>query len=124
MFGLPLGSGLALVDDHALKVLALGLLGGDFPDDGLEVGVVIVGLGPLGLRQKLVREGALERSSHSEDTVVGLLGTQTLKSLLHNLILLGDQVVGTQARLPVSSVVEVPLASGRIQRINHGRFMM
>ena len=29
-----LGRGLALVDDHALEVLALGLLGGDFPDDG------------------------------------------------------------------------------------------
>ena len=32
---------LALVDDHALEVLALGLLGGDFPDDGLEVRVVL-----------------------------------------------------------------------------------
>lgn len=29
-----LGGGLALVDDHALEVLALGLLGGDFPDNG------------------------------------------------------------------------------------------
>lgn len=37
-----LGGGFALVDDHALKVLALGLLGGDFPDDGLEVGVVLM----------------------------------------------------------------------------------
>jgi len=33
--GLPLG------DDHALKVLALGLLGHDFLDDGGEVGVVL-----------------------------------------------------------------------------------
>lgn len=33
--------GLPLVDDHALQVLALGLLGGDFFDDGREVGVVL-----------------------------------------------------------------------------------
>ncbi|KAI7515074.1 hypothetical protein KC347_g135 [Hortaea werneckii] len=102
----------------------------------------------------------LERSSHSEDTVVGLLGTQTLESLLHNLILLGDQVVGTVSPPWVSTVLGVPSApipavplclllsilgglgtyrrpsfrypalskyhslSGRIQRINHGRFII
>lgn len=50
----------------------------------------------------------LERSSHSEDTVVGLLGTQALKSLLHNLILLGDQVVGTVSPPRVSTVLSLP----------------
>lgn len=108
----------------------------------------------------------LERSPHSEDTVVSLLGAQTLEGLLHNLILLGDQVVGTVSPPWVSTVLGVPFGplpailscllpstlesgrrarglgtyrrpsfrypalskyhslSGRIQRINHGRFMM
>ncbi|KAI7326983.1 hypothetical protein KC326_g159 [Hortaea werneckii] len=106
----------------------------------------------------------LKRSSHSEDTIVGLLGTQTLKRLLHNLILLGNQVVGTVSPPWVSAVLGIPLPSfstmrflflfsilnddhvgwgayrrpsfrypalskyhslsGRIQRINHGRFMI
>jgi hypothetical protein len=81
----------------------------------------------------------LERPAHAEDAVVGLLGCQTLHGALHDLALLGDQIVGPvvlvsppilplyhfpspmasastsrssvpQTELPVSGVVEVPLA--------------
>jgi hypothetical protein len=81
----------------------------------------------------------LERPTHAEDAVVRLLGRQALQSALHDFALLGDQIVGPvilvsplfhlfyhftgstvaatdsrslvpQAELPVSGVVEVPLA--------------
>jgi hypothetical protein len=81
----------------------------------------------------------LERSAHAEDAVVRLLGCQALHGALHDLALLGNQIVGPvvlisplfpslyhscspmasasgsrsfvpQAELPVSGVVEVPLA--------------
>lgn len=81
----------------------------------------------------------LECPAHAEDAVVGLLGCQTLHGARHDLALLGDQVVGPiilvsppklplyhpaspmatacfsrsfvpQTELPVSGVVEVPLA--------------
>jgi hypothetical protein len=41
-----------------------------------------------------IRSSYLERSAHAEDTVVGLLGRQTLESELHLGALLGNQVVG------------------------------
>lgn len=81
----------------------------------------------------------LESPAHAEDAVVGVLGCQTLHGALHDLALLGDQIVGPvvlvsplfpslsdfpspmasvfhsrssvpQTELPVSGVVEVPLA--------------
>ena len=81
----------------------------------------------------------LECPAHAEDAVVGLLGRQTLHGALHDLALLGNQIVGPgslvspllpslyqfrspmasasesrsfvpQTELPVSGVVEVPLA--------------
>ena len=81
----------------------------------------------------------LESPAHAEDAVVGLLGCQALHGALHDLALLRNQVVGPivlvsppilplclfpipmasagvsrsfvpQTELPVSGVVEVPLA--------------
>jgi hypothetical protein len=81
----------------------------------------------------------LERSAHAEDAVVRLLGCEALHGALHDLALLGNQVIGPvlqvsplslslyqsygpmasashsrssvpQTKLPVSGVVEVPLA--------------
>jgi hypothetical protein len=54
----------------------------------------LLGLRPLVLGQKLVRDGALEGAADAVDAIVGLLGRETLEGLDDVLVLLGDQVVG------------------------------
>jgi hypothetical protein len=76
----------------------------------------------------------LERPAHAEDAVVGLLGCQTLHGALHDLALLGDQIVGpvvlvSPPILPLyhflyPALSKYHLLSGWAQRISQGRFMM
>jgi hypothetical protein len=88
----------------------------------------------------------LERPAHAEDAVVGLLGCQTLHGALHDLALLGDQIVGPVVLVsppilpwPPRPLPDLPylrpsflypalskyhLLSGWAQRISQGRFMM
>lgn len=95
----------------------------------------------------------LESPAHAEDAVVRLLGRQALHGALHDLALLGDQIVGPLIHIsPLfltgtilisngapKSIPDLPylrpsflyaaaskyqLLSGLAQRMSHGRFMM
>jgi hypothetical protein len=51
----------------------------------------------------------LEGAAQAENTVVGLLGSETLEGVLDDVVLLGQEVVGAQTELPVASGVAVPV---------------
>lgn len=59
----------------------------------------LLGLGPLVLGQQLVLVTALDGATETVDTVVGLLGRQTLKSNLHSLGLLLVKIVVSKKSL-------------------------
>lgn len=82
------------VDSHGIEGGLLGLLGFDDLDEGQQVGSVFLVLGPLGLGEQLVRNGALHGAANAENAVVAGLGVETGKGSLNGLGLLGDEVVG------------------------------
>jgi hypothetical protein len=100
---------LPLLDNHSLEVLALVHLSLDVGDELGKVWCVILSLGPLLLGQELVGHGELESSAQTEDTVVGFLWSETLQGSLHDIVLLGEQVIGPQTELPVAGGVAVPV---------------
>jgi hypothetical protein len=51
----------------------------------------------------------LECAAQTEDTVVGVLGTEALEGVLDDVVLLGQEVVGAQTELPVAGGVAVPV---------------
>lgn len=83
-----------LVDGNGVEVVLLLELSLDHLDDGAQVWRVLLLLGPLGLGEQSVGDGALHRPANTENTVVTLLFVQTRQSGLHGLGLLGDQVIG------------------------------
>lgn len=83
-----------LVDGHGVEGLLLLGLGLDELDERDQVGGVFVGLGPLGLGEQLVSDGALHCAADAEDAVVAGFGVETGKGCLDSLGLLGNQVIG------------------------------
>lgn len=65
----------------------------DLGNYGRQIGLVLLGLRPLVLRQQLVLQRQLEGAADSVDAVVALLWRKPLQSQLHHLILLFDEVV-------------------------------
>ncbi len=63
-------------------------------EDGRQVGVILLGLGPLGLGQDLLLQAELGGAADAVDAVVVLLGVQAADGLEDRLVLLEDQVVG------------------------------
>lgn len=66
------------------------LLGDDLGDQRLEVRLVLLGLGPLGLGKDLLLERELGGTAHAVDTVVRLLFVEAFEGLEDGLVLLGD----------------------------------
>lgn len=83
-----------LVDGHGVEGLLLLGLGLDQLDERDQVGYIFLILGPLGLGQQLVGDGALHGAADAEDAVVAGFGVEAGKGSLHSLGLLGDQVIG------------------------------
>lgn len=83
-----------LVDGHGVEGLLLLGLGLDELDERDQVRGVFVGLGPLGLGEQLVGDGALYCATNAEDAVVAGFGVEAGKGRLDSLGLLGNQVVG------------------------------
>lgn len=83
-----------LVDGHGVEGLLLLGLGLDELDERDQVRGVLLGLGPLGLGEQLVGDGALYCAADAEDAVVAGFGVEAGKSRLDSLGLLGDQVIG------------------------------
>lgn len=84
-----------LEDGEGVEVFTLLVLGLDGLDDGAEVLDVLLGLSPLVLGQRLVGDAALDGAADAEDAVVALLLVQAGQGGLHDLGLLGDEVVGS-----------------------------
>lgn len=82
------------VNSHGVEGRLLGRLGLDGLDQGQQVGHVLVFLGPLGLGEQLVRDGALHGAADAEDAVVAGGGVEAGEGGLDGLGLLGDEVVG------------------------------
>lgn len=83
-----------LVDGHGVEGLLLLGLGLDELDERDQVGGVFLRLGPLGLGEQLVGNGALYCAADAEDAVVAGFGVEAGKSRLDSLGLLGYQVIG------------------------------
>jgi hypothetical protein len=76
-----------------VKGILLGELGLDLLDDGGQVGDILLRLGPLSLGQELVLVRALCGAADAVDTVVGLLGAETLEGELDSLTLLLEEII-------------------------------
>lgn len=97
---------MVLAGDQGVEVGPLLVLGLDGPDEGAQVGDVLLGLGPLGLGQQLVGETALDGAADAEDAVVAFPLGQAGEGDLDVGALLGDQVIG-----PVREVRQLMLAA-------------
>lgn len=83
-----------LVDGHGVEGLLLLGLGLDELDERDQVRGVFVGLGPFGLGEQPVGDGALYCAADAEDAIVAGFGVEAGKGRLDSLGLLGNQVIG------------------------------
>ena len=83
-----------LEDGQRIELLPLAGLGLNGGQKGAEVGLVLLGLGPVGAREDLLLQRELGGAAQAEDAVVALAGREALQGLLHVLVLLRDEVVG------------------------------
>lgn len=86
----------ALVDGQGVEGILLLQLGLDELDEGHEVGRILLGLGPLLLRQQLVGDATLDGAADAEDAVVAFLLAETLEGGLDLGALFGDEIIGTE----------------------------
>lgn len=88
---------MALDDLERVQPLLLLLLGLDLEDYGGQVGHVLLVRGPHRFRKLLVLDGELGCPPDAVDAVVVLLGREAPDGLLHRLVLLVEDVVGSAA---------------------------
>lgn len=102
-----------LDDGHGVQGVLLGEFGLDLGEDGSQVRDILLGLGPLVLGEQLVGVAALDGAADAVDTLVGLLGGQTLQGDLDSFVFLLEEIVVSQTELAVAGSARIPIGSGR-----------
>lgn len=100
-----------LGDLNVVQLVSLSSLGLSLEEVWQEVWSVLLWLDSLGSWKKVVSDGTLGGSEHSEVSGVGLLLWQSSEGLLHEWVLLVDEVVELKTHLSVAGVGTEELGS-------------
>lgn len=86
---------MVLDNGQGIEGLPLAALGLEGRQQGAEIGLVLLGLCPVGAGEDLLLQRQLGGAADAEDAVVALAGGQALQGLLDVLVFFRDEVVGT-----------------------------
>jgi hypothetical protein len=87
-----------LENSQRIESLPLAALGLESREQGAEVRLVLLGLGPVGAGEDLLLQRELGGAAQAEDAVVALARRQALEGQLDVFVFLRDEVVGAVSR--------------------------